>query len=255
MFGVSSSGKDSIGKIVEGMFDRIALQFIGELPRFKNAKRLVITHEPHFNLAHLFVQAMANKQPNQLEKELLRSLLESSNGYIESLKNKTTSNVVELIDGLAREAKLQERNLTDEEVESALNEEFKKARSHLQAIAESESTKLRTLGTMMDISRVAANVGDDDPTVFFVVIKDATTCKECIKLHLMPDQVTPRLWKFSELKQGYHKRGEENASAFGLHPHCRCTMTYLTKGFTFDKKGKVTYKEEGFDAYAEQREE
>jgi hypothetical protein len=252
MFGVSTPGKDSIGKIVEGMFDRIALQFIGELPRFKNVKRLVITHQPHFNLAHLFVQAMANKQPNQIEKELLRGLLESSNGYIESLKNKTMANVVERIDGLAREAKLQDRNLTDDEIGQALSEEFDKAKSHLAAIAESEGTKLRNLGTMMDISRVASSVGDEDPTVFFVVIRDKVTCKECIRLHLT-DSGIPRLWKFSELKQAYHKRGADSPSIFGLHPHCRCTLTYLSKGFGFDKNGYIKYHSENFDAYQIQR--
>jgi hypothetical protein len=253
MYGVSSNGKDAIGKIVETIFDRIALQFIGDLPRFKDKKRLVISSQPHFGLLHLFVQAMANKTPNSLEKGFLRGLLESSNGYIESLKNKTTSNVVERVDGIAREAKIQKRSLTEEEVQDIIGQELKKARAHLQTIVEAESTKLRNLGTMMDISRVASSVGDEDPTVFFVVIRDNVTCKECIRLHLT-DNGTPRLWKFSELKQGYHKRGEENPSAFGLHPHCRCTMAYLTRGFSFDKKGRLSYKEEGFDAYAEQRE-
>jgi hypothetical protein len=104
---------------------------------------------------------------------------------------------------------------------------------------------------MMDISRVAAGIGDNDPTVFFVVVKDDKTCNECTRLHLNPDG-TPRVLKFSELKQGYHKRGEDNPSAFGLHPHCRCTLTYLSKGFGF-KAGRVAYIREGHDEYAKQR--
>lgn len=252
MFGLSASGKESLSKIVEGIFDRIALQLIGDIPALKNKKRLVISSEPNFGLSHLFVQAMANKTPNSLEQGVLKGLLESSNGYIESLKNKTMSNVAERIDGLAREAKLQHRKLSEEEVQEILNDELGRAKSNMEAIAESEGTKLRNLGTMMDISRVAASVDDDDPTVFFIVVKDSTTCKECLRLHLMEDEVTPRLWKLSQLKQGYHKRGMDSPSAFGLHPHCRCTLTYLTRGFSFDKTGKLKYEEEGFDAYAEQ---
>lgn len=196
---------------------------------------------------------MQNKVPNQIEQEMLINLLDSAYGYIESLKNRTVSNVTERIDGIFRESKLQNRSINKNEIQEILQEEMSKARSHLKAIAESEATKLRNLGTMVDISRVSASLGDSDPTVFFVVVKDKTTCKECIRLHLMPDHVTPRLWKFSELKQGYHKRGEENASAFGLHPHCRCTLTYLSSGFGFDKQGKVSYKNEGYDAFMAQR--
>lgn len=253
MIGISSSGKERIAAVVEDMFDTIALQFIGDIPKLRNKKTLTISSKRNFGLGHLFVQAMQNKTPNSIEQDVLKSLLESAYGYVESLKNRTKSNVTERIDGIIKEAKLNNRKPDEAEIRDILAEELQKAKSHMKAIAESEATKLRNLGTMMDISRVAGNLGDMDPTVFFVVVKDGATCKECIKLHLMPDQITPRLWKFSELKQGYHKRGEDNPSAFGLHPHCRCTLTYLSNGFGFDKQGKISYQNEDYDAYDLQR--
>lgn len=253
MIGISGRAKDTIGSIVDDMFDNIALQLIGEIPRLKNKKLAIISMENHFGLAHLFVQAMQNRMPNQIERDLLRGLLASTDGYIESLKNKTRSNVTEGIDGLAREAGLAKDKVAGEMVQALVAEEMKKARAHMTAIVESEASKLRNLGTLMNISRMATSVGDNDPTVFFVVIKDGVTCKECIRLHLLPDQITPRLWKFSELKQGYHKRNEDNPSAFGLHPHCRCTLVYLSKGFSFDEQGKTAYESENFDAYKSQR--
>jgi hypothetical protein len=253
MFGMNSSSKEQIAEVVEKMFDSIALQFIGDIPKLKNKKMLVISSKRNFGLSHLFIQAMQNKVPNAIEQDVLKSLLESAFGYIESLKNKTKSNVTERLDGLFREANLNNRETDFSSVRDVLAEELSKAKSHLRAIAESEATKLRNLGTMMDISRVAANLGDNDPTVFFVVVKDGSTCKECLRLHLMPDQVTPRLWKFSELKQGYHKRSDDNPSAFGLHPHCRCTLTYLSSGFGFNKSGLVSYQNEKYDAFASQR--
>lgn len=253
MIGISSSGKERIAAIVEDMFDNIALQFIGDIPKLRNKKTLAISSSRNLGLSHLFVQAMQNKTPNQIEADVLKSLLESAHGYIESLKNRTKSNVTERIDGIMREAKLRGVPVNEQDINDILAEELSKAKSHMNAIAESEATKLRNLGTMMDISRVASNLGDSDPTVFFVVVKDKSTCKECIRLHLMPDEVTPRLWKFSELKQGYHKRSENNPSAFGLHPHCRCTLTYLSKGFGFDKGGKLTYVSEDYSAFSKQR--
>lgn len=253
MIGISSQHKEKIASIVEDMFDNIALQFIGDIPKLRDRKTLVFSSKPNIGLSHLFVQAMQNRTPNAIEKDVLKSLLASAHGYIESLKNRTKSNVTERLDGIAREAKLRKRSVRDDEIQAIISEEMKRAKSHLQAIIESESTKLRNLGTMMDITRVASNIGDNDPTIFFVVVKDGATCKECIRLHLMPDQVTPRLWKFSELKQGYHKRTDDNPSAFGLHPHCRCTLTYLSRGFSFDKSGKLKYQSEDYDTYSAQR--
>jgi len=253
MIGLDNNNKEKIAQIVEDLFDKIALQFVGDIPRLKNKKTLIISSQRNFGLSHLFVQAMQNKTPNSIEQDMLRSLLDSAFGYIESLKSRTRSNVTEKIDGLVREAKLRGQEVSQSAIDEILTEELQKAKSHMNAIAESEATKLRNLGTMADISRVASNLGDNDPTVFFVVVKDKVTCKECIRLHLMDDEVTPRLWKFSELKQGYHKRSENNPSAFGLHPHCRCTLTYLSKGFGFDKAGKLTYRSEDYNAFDQQR--
>lgn len=253
MLGISSSGKEQINRTVEDIFDKIALQLIGEIPKLKHKKLLILNTQKNYGLAHLFVQSMSNASPNPIEQDALKGLLESAHGYIEALKNTTRANITERIDGLVKEAKLRKQKITEELVQAVIEEELSKARSKLVAIVENESTKLRNAGSMMEISRVAASVGDDDPTVFFVVVRDGKLCEECRKLHLMPDGVTPKVWKFSELKQGYHKRGEENPSAFGLHPHCRCTLTYLSKGFGFDKTGKVTYKESSFDAFSKQR--
>ncbi len=253
MLGISSRAKEALDGVVESIFDRVALQFIGDIPKLRNKKTLVISGQKNFGLAHLFVQAMGNRPPNIIEQDFLKGLLNSSFEYIESLKNRTKANIVEKLDALAREASIKNEELSEDNIQSAIGEEFRKAKSHMQAIAESESTKLRNLGHMMDITRVASDLGDSDPTVFFVVFKDQSTCKECIRLHLMPDGSTPRLWKFSELKQGYHKRGEDAPSAFGLHPHCRCTLVYLSRGFGFDEFGKLSYRTEGFDAYSKQK--
>lgn len=252
MNGISSSGKENIGNIIEKMFDSIALHFLGNLPRFKDKKTMVFSTAPNLGLSHLFIQAMENKVPNSIEQDMLIGLLGTADGYIQSVKSQAKSNLIDRIDGITREASLRGERANEQEVQAAITEEMNKARFKLQTIVESESTKLRNMGTLMSITRMSASVGDNDPTVFFVIVRDGVTCKECIRLHTV-DGTVPRLWKFSELKQGYHKRGENNPSAFGLHPHCRCTLNYLTRGFGFDENGKLTYISEGFDLYNKQR--
>lgn len=252
MIGLSSTDKEAINALVEEMFDTIAIQLIGDIPRLKHKKLLIFNTRRNYGLANLFVEAMQNKAPNIIEADALKSLLETSYGYLDSLKAKTRSNVTDRVDSLAKEAKARGTKITGDDLSEAVAEEMSKARSHLKAITESESTKIRNVGSAMDISRVAASQGDSDPTVFFVVVKDGVTCNECKRLHLNDDG-TPRVWKFSELKQGYHKRHEDVPSAFGLHPHCRCTLTYLSNGFGFDKGGRVTYVARGHSEFDKQR--
>lgn len=252
MYGISSSAKDAIARVVETVFDNLAFHLIGNIPRLKGKKMFVIDTQPKEGLAHLFIQAMNNRAPNTIERDALKGLLDSAYGYIESLKAKTRTEVAERIDAIAREARTRGETIAESQIQAIIAEEMEKAGSHMKLITESESTKMRNLGTAMDITRRAASVGDEDPTVFFIVIRDGHTCKECVRLHLNPDG-TPRVWKFTELKQGYHKRSEDNPSAFGLHPHCRCTLAYLSSGFGFDQKGMLTWKKFGHDEYRRQR--
>jgi len=252
MIGLSSSGREAIAAKVEEIFDRIALQFIGDIPRLKYKKLLIINTKPNYGLANLFVEAMANKSPNIIEQDALKSLLETSYGYVDSLKAKTRSNITERVDGIVKEAKLRGDKVTADEIREVLDEEMERAKSHMKAIAESESTKVRNVGSAMDISRIAASMGDTDPTVFFVVVKDGATCNECKRLHLNPDGM-PRVWKFSELKQGYHKRGEDSPSAFGLHPHCFTEDTVLHTARGMVSFGELFESQEKLEIYVDSR--
>ena len=80
MIGISSSGKENINKIVENMFDRIALSFLGNIPRLQNKKLMVFSTQSNIGLPHLFVQAMQNKPLNAIEHDVLKSLLVSADG-------------------------------------------------------------------------------------------------------------------------------------------------------------------------------
>ena len=91
--------------------------------------------------------------------------------------------------------------------------------------------------------------------VFFSVIIDDVTGKEEFKLHLLPDRKTPRVWFLSEIGAEYHKKGDSNPKLAGLHPNCRCKLTYLAPGWGFTKDGKVTYIGPDHDEISKQREE
>lgn len=254
MRGISSSGKEQIKNLVERFFDKIALKLLGNIPSLRNKKSIFFIPERNVGLGHIFVQAMNNKQPNQLEEDVLKGLLESSHGYIEAVKHNTRSNITEQMDGLIRQAHLNGDQIDHEQVQEVINEQLNKAKNAVKMVAESEGTKVRNVGSAMDISRVAAERGIEDPNVFFIVIRDSSTCQWCKKNHLMEDG-TPKVFKLSEIRQSYLSNDEKKAGAVsvcGAHPNCRCTLSYLSPGFGF-KRGKLDFIAQNHDEYAKQR--
>jgi len=251
MWGISSSGKEAISFAIEKMFDALAYQFLGNIPKLRN-KSPYFSATPKFSLANLFLQAMNNKELNHYDKDVLKSVLANSHGYIEGLKSKTSSNVVTAVDSLIREAKANNSHVGANQVSEIIAAAMKKARSDMKLIAEAESTKTRNLGHTMEIVDRSKQEGIEDPTVFFVIVRDGATCKECLRLHMLDDQVTPRVWKMSELSMGYHKRGEPRPSACGEHPFCRCSLQQLPPGWGF-KGGFVHFISLEYSEYDAQR--
>lgn len=220
MYGISTSSKEQINRVVSDLFDKVALRLVGGLPKLQQRKNMLIGFESSTTLANLFVQAMGNKWANHIEQDVLKGILEGAYSYIDILKNKTSNSIVNRIEGLAREAHVIKDKVSEFELNRIIQEELEKAKSGLETIAASEGTKTRNLGMIMDITRAASSVGDTDPVIGFAVIRDGSTCESCISVNLMPDGVTPKLYKLSEVSAGYFKRGDKVPSILGQHPHC-----------------------------------
>lgn len=250
MYGISSSGKEAIEIAISKMFDSLAYKLLGNIPKLRN-KSPFFGSTPIMSLAHIFVQAMSGKEPNHLERDVIRGILNSSYGYIEGLKNRTSSNVVESIDAIVKEARARGEYVSTIQVAEIISAEMDKARGQMKLIAEAETTKARNMGHTMEIASKAESAGIDDPTVFFIVVRDGLLCPECKRLHMLEDGVTPRLFKFSSVSMGWHKRGEDRPSACGEHPFCRCTIAYLPSGWGF-KNGFVSFISLDYDAFMSQ---
>lgn len=253
MHGLNSSTKERIAKLIENLFDKTALRFLGNHPKLKHKKISLLGFQEHNGLITLFVQAMGNKWLNHIEQDVLKGLVDGAFSYIDILKNKTSNDIIQKLEGLAREARMSGDKISESEINKTIQEELSKASSHLEMIVASEGTKTRNLGMAMDISRAAAADGEKDPVVGFAVIRDDSTCKVCIELNLMPDGVTPRLYKMSELSAGYYKRGDKMPSLVGNHPHCRCTPFNVPSDWGFDSSGHITFVGIGYDALKNQR--
>jgi very-short-patch-repair endonuclease len=177
MYGLSSSGKESIVIAVEKMFDSLAYKLLGNIPKLRSKSPFFGSQSP-FSLAHIFIQALNNKEPNHFEKDVLRSILNSSFGYVEALKNRTSSNVVESVDAIVKEAKLRGQYVSPTQITEIIAEEMGKAKNHMKLIAEAESTKTRNMAHTMEIVDKSKKEEVSDPTVFFIIVRDNKTCLE-----------------------------------------------------------------------------
>ena len=253
MHGISTSSKEQIDKVVGDLFDKAALRLLGPIPKLHHKKITLLGFLEGATLATLFVQAMNNRYLNNTENDVLKGILGGAFGYIETLKSKTTSAISERIDGLAREARISKKSIPEAKLNEVIQEELGKAKSSLETIAMSEATKARNLGALMDITKKASLVGDSDPVIGFLGPYDGKTCEECIRMFLMPDKVTPRVWRLSECNGGYFKRGDAFPSILGLHPRCRHTPFNVPSDWGFDKSGHLTFIGLGHNALEKQR--
>lgn len=254
MKGLSLKAFDAIEQMIKNRFDSISMQFLGMIPKKAKEKMITFSTTSEPNMISLFLQALGTKNPNKAEEDTLKTMLRVSNGYLDALRDRTAAKIMHEIESQMTNASLRNEKASAKKIDKIINKEMGRAGSHLKLIVNSESNKAANTGTALQISKLSQEKGEDDPTVFFIVTIDDVTGPEEFVLHLLPDRVTPRLWKLSELGAEYHKVGDPNPKLPGLHPNCRCKLTYLAKGYGFNEKGKVKFVGLDHDEFKRQRE-
>jgi len=247
---LSPSAVKLIHKAVDSLFDRIKSHVIGDRPQ---QKRLYIAYRPELTLKGIF-DAASQEEGVVPHADVFKTLAKISESYMDATREKMKAKLTQKLTSFLHDASVKG---IDTNLKIALGGHIEEVGSEItkdvRRILETESTIIRNTSIMDGIIRANAMAGIDDPTVFFVTVRDQHRCDECTRLHVQPDKITPRVWKMSELGSGYHKRGDPEPKVGGLHPHCRCVLTTLMPGYGFDGAGRVTYKSPGYDEYAVQR--
>lgn len=252
MEGLSPKGIRSLEKIIQSKFDRVSMDLLGLIPHKVKDKKIVFKSTKD-NIISLYLNALNSRDPNALEERTLKKMLRIANGYLNALKERTTAKITNDVDSYVKNQKAQKKPVSINEIDKLIKKDLDKAGKHLKLIANAESQKATNVGTALQISKIAKERKIDDPTVFFIVTQDDVTGYYEYVLHLLPDRTTPRVWKLSEISHSYYKPGEQYPSMSGLHPNCRCKLTYLASGWGFDSKGSIKYKGPGYDEFTEQR--
>lgn len=239
---------EQIHDSVDGLFDFISGHFLGGK---RDPKGIVFSVTSDLDKLYNEAAQFSGVTPDE---DNLITLKRVASSYLESTRDRTKAQIVRAVETTLREAALSgvETDLKTV-LGGKLSELFAKTADHVQLIVETELNTARNLSTMEGIVEANEKMGVDDPVVFFVIVRDNKVCNECMRLHMMPDGITPRLWYLSEVGHDYHKKGDSTPKISGLHPHCRCSLTTLAPGFGFNESGRVTYVGPDYSAIKAQR--
>lgn len=239
---------EQIHDSVDDLFDFISGHFLGGK---RDPKGIVFSVNSDLDKLYNEAAQISGITPDE---DNLLTLKRVASSYLESTRDRTKAQIVRAVEATLREAQLSGVETDMKTVLGGkLSELFAKTADHVQTIVETELNTARNLSTMEGIVEVNEKMGVQDPVVFFVIVRDNKVCKECMRLHMMPDGITPRLWYLSELGHDYHKKGDPMPKLSGLHPHCRCALTTLPLGGGFDENGRVTYVAPNYSAIKAQR--
>lgn len=248
---LGSAAIKAIHAVVDTLFDRLKLHVLGD--KYPTGKKLYFTYRPDLTLKGIFDTA-AEQEGVVPQEDTAKALLNIAANYIDASREKTKAKVVQGLQSFIHDAANKGLEVdVKTSLDGKLAEIMGEVKRDVQRIVETESTIVRNTSIMEGIVKVNEAAGIDDPTVFFVTVRDQHRCTECTRLHMLGDGVTPRCWKMSELGSGYHHVGDSSPKIGGLHPHCRCVLTTLLPGFGFTSGGMVEYKSPGWDELEHQR--
>lgn len=250
------TGLKAIDRAVEAIFNRLKARFLGQKKEPKQIRFGVydtpVKVKEDLSIPGIFDEAARSEgvKPNEQLKSALGSSIEQ---YLDAHQELAKAKIKATVQTFLTEAEMSKKKVDVEKVlGQQLGDVFTKVNSDVQRVVDTEMNKAKNVSTLDGIIKRGLALGIEDSTVAFLGPLDKYTCEECIRLYFMPDRVTPRVWKVSELKHGYGKRGDPAPSIGGAHNFCRHTLITMRPGFGF-KGGKISYISPDYDVYEDQR--
>lgn len=252
IFPLPPSVIEKIEQKVDLLYDKAKARFLGNNLSPK-ALRFSVKHM--LTLAGMY-EASAQEERIKVDSFALESMSRIAQGYIEAHKERAKSKIIKEVGSILSEVNSGKiPDSINTALEGRLSQIWGDLRNGIEAIVDTETNGARNYGPIQAAHKIAKETGVTDPSMFFITVRDGNICKECVRLHLMPDGITPRVWKMSEIGHSYHKKGDSFPKASGLHPHCRCSISTVMPGYGFNKEGMITYIAPDHDELKKQRSE
>ena len=233
------------------MFIRAQARFTGRIPK-DTPKGLIFSLSPSLSVVGLYNLA-SKVEGTKTNEELLNSVLNIGVSYLDAIREKAKAKTVHKIQQTLIDAARQDADVDiDDVLGRELSDLWDDVSNDVSRVIGTETSVARNVSTMDAITKINLSAGISDPTVAFVVVRDEHVCDSCQRLHMLPDGITPRVWKLSEVRSAYGKPNDLTPT-MTRHPHCRCSLISVLPGYGFSESGMITYKEPGWDEYRNQR--
>jgi len=235
--------KDTIIGAVDDIFFNMKARLLGRF--FKGPKiyfEVVKAADPLETLEGIYRYTlhMIHGSGAEVNEDYIKDLAEITGNYIDAQRLKTQSHIFNDIASA----------VTAKEATEKIQESLDKAGSYIDMLVQTETRVTQAYAEKEGITQVAASLGVEDPTVCKLGVIDDKLCDNCKKLWHRSNLRIPKLYKLSELKEGYNEDHKNPVATLGpTHPHCRHVLTFIAPNFGFSKDGSITFKAFGYDAY------
>lgn len=247
---LSKGASKVIDTRLDDLFDMLKVKLLGPT---SVGRRLYVGFTHELSIPGIFERAVS-EEGGKLDTTLLDHLVEITGDFIDKARADAKAQAKKRIQDTITD--FDNGRLTRKEFEPKLEEElgdiWASVTANVARVVTTQTQQAQTLGIKSGLDQINANLGVEDPVVCFIPVKDHVLCDECKRLHLLEDLNTPRVWLSSEVKSGYHKKGDPEPSWSLLHPHCRCALTTVLPGFGF-QGGRIAWIGDGHDEWAHQR--
>jgi len=238
-----------IHKAVDHVFDRIKLRMLSTslLP-----KQIEIGYNRAWSLPGIF-EAASREEGTPPDLKTLKQLLDIAGGYVDATRHRTKAQVVNEVTSFLKDAHMKGvKTDLPTVLGGKLTEVARDTMVSMRRIVEAETNNVKNVGILEGAIRINSSQGINDPVVYWVGVNDSSRCDECWRLYSLPDRITPKVYKLSEVGHSYHKKGEDSPKIGGAHVNCQCTLATLMPGFGF-VGGRVAFVSNNHDELAKQR--
>lgn len=246
---LSAEQREAVVSIIEKLFETAKANLLGRFfqgPRifFQVARKADPLHTIegiyHYTLNTLYGAGTTPENP-----KIIENLAEITGNYFDAQKLKVINHVIADV--------LKAKNKT--EAMNSLNNHFTRSEKYIDMLVANETRITMAYANREGITRVASDIGVEDPTVIFVGITDNKICKYCKSMYHDNKNINlPKPYKLSQVKEGYFRPKEwdkKTPHQSPLHPHCRHVMSFVAPNYGYNASGFPEFKSFGYDYYNE----
>lgn len=213
--------------------------------------------------AYLDGNLVNNGMKEAIDAKTVDKLEQTAISYLDKLESKSITDVHRVVTNYSHEQDMIEKTVADlqeqakrikslkKDLKKQLEREIKSLNYSATMIVEDQLNQGQAFGSLDGILAMSKSIGIDDPTVVKIPVKDKLLCVKCRNLHLMPDGVTPKAYKLSELAATAGDYKNPVPSIGPAHINCRCQITLISPNFGF-RNGRIDYIGKDHDEYKHQ---